>query len=224
MNCKAITNTLRNNRNMSNTKILLLLSLLVLLIQSCTKDTNNGNTTPKNTYYYLTAAQLNQTPYFTNKAFDTISFASDKGDTLIFVKTKTDTTWYCEPATSNPDNHDQNFYQNLHNTYSTINGSGSFDVIQSRKCYVNFLNYLVPNVVTIIFNNSYFVYSESVIGDKTYKNYVGDLKIGNKIYRSTFFEYHNSNQLSKVKGYFSNSYGVVEITDSNVFKSWILNN
>jgi hypothetical protein len=206
------------------TKLTLIFGLFLILEFSCTKDTSNQNNTPVNNYFYLTAAQLNQTPYFTNPTFDTISFASDKGDTLTFVKTKTDTTWYCEPTTNNPDNKDQNCYQTIHNTYSTINGTGSFDVIHSRKCYINFLNYLVPNVITISFNNSYFVFSESVIGDKTYKNYVGDFKVGNKTYLNTFFEYHNSNQLSKVKGYFSQLFGVVEVADSNINKSWSLNN
>jgi hypothetical protein len=40
----------------------------------------------KTNYYYLTAAQLNQTPYFTNPAFDTISFTSDKGGYLNLCK------------------------------------------------------------------------------------------------------------------------------------------
>lgn len=119
----------------------------VLLFQSCTKNNSQYNS-PKTTYYYLTFAQLNQTPYFTSKAFDTISFASDKGDTLTFVKTKTDTTWYCEPTTNNPDNKDQNCYQTLNNTYTTIRGNGSFDVKLGFDGSVY--------VLKLSFNNNYY--------------------------------------------------------------------
>jgi hypothetical protein len=155
--------------------------ILIILTQSCSKDPQNGCYIPKDNYYYLTDAQLNQTPYFTNPAFDTISFASDKGDTLTFVKTKTDTTWYTEKGNiGSPDcGYDQNFYQAIHNIYTTIKGNGSFDVRHIRKGNVNFLNYLVPNIITINFNGLYFVFAESVIGDKTYKNFVGELKIKN---------------------------------------------
>ena len=107
---------------------LLSIIILILLTQSCVKENSTQSYNPQNYYFYLTAAQITQTPYFTNPAFDTISFASDKGDTLTFVKTKTDTTWYCERTTSNPDNNDQNCYQTLYNTYATVKGNRGFFV------------------------------------------------------------------------------------------------
>ncbi len=101
---------------------------LIMLTQSCTKN-NDGCFTPKDNYFYLTTSQLNQTPYFNNPAFDTINFTSEKGDTLIFVKTFTDTTWYNSNGQGNPDcGYDQNYFQTTHNTYATIKGNGSFDV------------------------------------------------------------------------------------------------
>jgi hypothetical protein len=214
--------TLNNNIGMK----LNLLSIIttILLTQSCSKENNNSQSyNPQKYYFYLTTAQLNQTPYFTNKAFDTINFASDKGDTLTFVKTKTDTSWYCERTTSNPDNNDQNCYQSLHNTYTTIKGNGSFDVKHLRKGNVNFLNYLVPNIITINFNSLYFVFAESVIGDNNYKNFIGDIKIKNKTFSNTFYEYHNSNQSNNIKGFFSKPYGLIEIKDSTDNKIWLLN-
>jgi|GEM_PF-2534013 len=204
-------------------KLFLLLTLFVTLLQSCTKDPEPYNNVPIITYYYLSAWQLNQTPYFTNPAFDTISFACNKGDTLTFVKTKTDTSWYCERTSNNTSNFMQDCFQTIHNSYRTIKGVGSFDVKHIRKGYVNFLNYLVPNIITINFNSSYFVFAESVIGDNTYKNFVGELKIKNETYANSFFEYHNSNQTNNIKGFFSKPYGLIEIKDSIENKIWLLN-
>lgn len=125
--------TLNNNIGMK-LKLLSIITI-ILLTQSCGKE-EYPNVEHKTNYYYLTAAQLNQTPYFTNKAFDTINYASDKGDTLTFVKTKTDTTWYCEDGSGNPNTgYDKDCYQTIHNTYSTIKGNGSFKVSHSKEGY-----------------------------------------------------------------------------------------
>ncbi|MCX6186242.1 MAG: hypothetical protein NTU43_04485 [Bacteroidetes bacterium] len=195
------------------TKSLLLLSLLVLLIQSCTKDTNNGNTTPKNTYYYLTEAQLNQTPYFTNPAFDTISFASDKGDTLTFVKAKTDTTWYCEPANYNPDNHDQNCYQTLHNTYTTIKGNGSFDVKHSKDGF-GYYNYSISDLVIISFYNLQFLVRDFRIGSKNGTFFYDSINKGNKIYNNSIKIYHNLNDSLTGESFINKDFGVFSIKNN----------
>ena len=115
-------------------KLLPLLFICFILIQSCEKPDPNGCHNAVIFYNYLSDAARNQTPYFTNPAFDTISFASDKGDTLIFVKTKTDSTWYKEEIRGNPAcDWDKNYFQILHNTYTTIKGSGTFDLRHSKK-------------------------------------------------------------------------------------------
>jgi len=96
-------------------KYSILIGLLVLLLFSCEKPDPNGCHNSVIFYNYLTAAARNQTPYFTNPSFDTLSFASDKGDTVIFVKTKTDSTWYKEEIRGNPAcDWDKNYYQVLH--------------------------------------------------------------------------------------------------------------
>jgi hypothetical protein len=43
-------------------------------------------------YYYLTAEQLGKTPYFNNPDFDTLTFVSNLQDTLVFAKTKVDSS------------------------------------------------------------------------------------------------------------------------------------
>jgi hypothetical protein len=172
--------------NIKNTAyILILLVAFVLLIQSCTKNNSQYNS-PTTTYYYLTSAELNQTPYFTNKAFDTISFASDKGDTLTFVKTKTDTTWYCEPTTNNPDNKDQNCYQTLHNTYTIIKGNGSFEVMHIKE---NTSQYI--NILKINFKNYTFYTGDYAINDISHPRYLGDVIKNNKTFFKSMFTFNN---------------------------------
>ena len=178
---------------------LLSIITIIMLTQSCSKENNNSQSyNPRNYYFYLTAAQLNQTPYFTNKAFDTISFASDKGDTLTFIKTKTDTSWYCERTTSNPDNNDQNCYQTLHNTYTTIKGNGSFDVkhsLRERNLSINRLD--------ISFNDKIFMISSDDIGVKNPKYYIEELVINGKSYKGI-----TKGATSKYNIYLNNKYGL----------------
>ena len=198
--------TLNNNISMK----LNLLSIIttILLTQSCSKENNNSQSyNPQKYYFYLTTAQLSQTPYFTNKAFDTISFASDKGDTLTFVKTKTDTTWYCERTTSNPDNNDQNCYQSSHNAYTTIKGNGSFDVKHSKKGY--FYGTL-PDLVEIKFNELSFLVRDFRIGSRVGTFFFDTIIRGNKIYNNSIKIYPNLNDsfigesfINKDFGYFS---------------------
>ncbi len=139
---------------------LLSIITIIMLLQSCSKDPKKGCDTPKDYYIYLTAAQLNQTPYFSNPAFDTISFASDKGDTLAFVKTKTDTTWHNLTGQGNPDcGYDQNYFQTTHNTYKIIRGNGSF-YVKHKKVDVN----LNSNQLEIMFNGFLFYVDDERIG------------------------------------------------------------
>ena len=181
---------------------LVLLAAFVLLIQSCRKD-NSPYNSPTTTYYYLTFAQLNQTPYFTSKTFDTISFASDKGDTLTFVKTKTDTTWYCESTTNNPDNKDQNCYQTLHNSYTTIKGNGSFDVKHIMNN--NFLNAYLQ----VKFNNYIFYYDDVAIDDVQFPRFVGNiLKFEKAIYA-----YNNYNDSLSAVSYINKGNGLFLLKD-----------
>lgn len=174
-----------------------------MLTQSCSKENDNSQGyNPKNNYFYLTAEQLNQTPYFTNKAFDSLSFASDKGDTLIFVKNKTDTTWYCERTTINPNNNDQNCYQTLHNTYITIKGNGSFDVKLGfdGSLYVLKLN----------FNNNNYSLINDLIGYNGPKGYIDKISFNNIQYEKvTNVNYTGTNSNNNI--YINNQFGLLRI-------------
>jgi hypothetical protein len=187
---------------------------LIMLLQSCTKN-NNDPLPVENTYYYLTAAQLNQTPYFTNKAFDTISYASDKGDTLTFVKTKTDTTWYGERANANPEDQSMKYYQTINNRYSTIKGNGRFEVRNSKKGYYYGTQ---SDIIEINFSDLNFYIYDDRIGSRGKPNYLDSLSVNSRTYFDVVFVFHEFTYSGIAKAYANKSFGVFQIEDkrSNV--------
>lgn len=187
---------------------------IIMLLQSCSKDPRNGCFTPKDNYFYLTAAQLNQTPYFNNSTFDTISFASDKGDTLIFVKTFTDTTWNRENGQGNPDcGYDNNFFQTIHYTYTTIKGNGSFDV-KHKKLDGN----LNSNQLEIRFNGYIFYVDDERIGTPIGSTkgitYFETILLNDIIYSKVKILYNNYNDKINYC-YINKEFGLIGIIDSN---------
>ncbi len=176
-------------------------------MQSCDKDTVPFNKEPLKTYYYLSEWQLNQTPYFTNPAFDTISFASDKGDTLTFVKTKTDTTWYCERTSSNPSNDIQDCFQTIHNSYATLKGVGLFDVKLIKKS--RYLNAFIQ----LKFNDKIFYYDDVAIDDVLFPRFIGDIEKNGKIFNKVIYTYNIYNDSLNAISYANKDFGVFFIDD-----------
>ena len=199
-------------------KLLPLLFICFILIQSCEKPDPNGCHNAVIFYNYLTDAARNQTPYFTNPAFDTISFASDKGDTVTFVKTKTDSTWYKEEIRGNPAcDWDKEYYQVLHNKYTTLKGNGSFDVKYSYKTQ----DYGLFRI-EIFFNNIHFIICECIIDDVKYKNYIGDFTVNNKTFTNTFYEYNNISENTKGIGYINKGLGLFYLIDPINDLKWLI--
>jgi hypothetical protein len=185
---------------------------MVLFIQSCIKE-EYDKVEHKTNYYYLTTAQLNQTPYFTNPTFDTISFASNKGDTLTFVKTQTDTTWYCEKGWGTPNTgYDKDCYQTIHNTYATVKGNGSFDVKLKYKGESAGLFLLDIN-----FNNRLFAGINNIsIGVKSPTDYFDNLILNGKSFEKVIkLGYINCNL------YINNRYGLFKLDYFNENSNWM---
>jgi hypothetical protein len=135
----------------------------------------------KNTSINISTSSLNQTPYFTNPAFDTISFASDKGDTLIFVKTQIDSSWYVETEQGSPDcpNPAVNFYLTLNCNYTCILGNGNFAIKHSKREYGK-----SDNRIEIIFNSITFGINDYSINNKDYPTYIQKIYLGTKMYEN----------------------------------------
>ena len=199
-------------------KLLPLLFICFILIQSCEKPDPNGCHNAVIFYNYLTDEARNQTPYFSNPAFDTISFASDKGDTVIFVKTKTDSTWYKEEISGNPAcDWDKEYYQVLQNKYITIKGNESFDVKYSYKTHEYGLFR-----IEIFFNNIHFIICDCIIDDVKYKNYIGDYTVHNKTFTKTFYEYNNISENAKGIGYINKGLGLFYLIDPINDLKWLI--
>jgi hypothetical protein len=203
---------------MKTTTKLISILLLIMLTQSCTKN-GGGCYTPQSYYIPLNAAQLNQTPYFTKPAFDTISFASDKGDTLTFVKTKTDTTWYEEQGNGNPDcGYDRVFSQTLRNTYTTIKGNGSFEVKHVKKGLQIF------DFIQFRFNQINFSTHDWVIGDKSNPAFIDNINLGNRSYNN-LTKIVKSNSTEDIAYTFMNvNFGIFYVEDLIEKTQWFILN
>jgi len=199
-------------------KLIFLLTLFVMLLQNCSKEPDLPSGNPITKYEYLTAGALNQTPYFTNPAFDTISFASDKGDTLTFVKTKTDTSWYCENQ-SLASNY-KICYQTIHNTYTTIKGVGSFDVKHSRKIDYKDLT----NIIEINFTNLYFSVFDERIGLKDSPFYVDSILFNTNYFYVALYVFHNFTFSDIGKAYCNKKFGLFHIEDKQNITNWTIIN
>ncbi len=181
---------------------------IMLFIQSCIKE-EYDKVEHKTNYYYLTAAQLNQTPYFTNPTFDTISFASDKGDTLTFVKTKTDTTWYCEKGWGNPNTgYDKDCYQTIHNTYATVKGNGSFDV---KHCKKNVLQN--RDILEVSFGNYIFYEGDYFITDIKHPRYLGTIVLRGITFENALLINNKFNDSLSSIAYINKDFGLFSIND-----------
>lgn len=192
------------------TQHIYLIFLAMLLWQSCAKD--NCLFKPGNNYTYLAEESINQTPYFNNKAFDTISFASDKGDTLTFIKTKTETTWYEEMGSGTPDcGYDKENYQTLRNTYQTIKGAGTFEVKHSKR-----RQYTSPetNLLEVNFNGFNFLINDYSISSKIGGKFYDSLVTTNKTYRNVNYIFHDRNDSVKGVAYINKEYGFFLINDN----------
>jgi hypothetical protein len=200
-------------------KLLPLLFICFILIQSCEKPDPNGCHNAITYYKYLSETARNQTPYFTNPAFDTISFASDKGDTVTFVKTKTDSSWYKEEISGNPAcDWDKNYYQILHNKYITIIGNGELDVKFECKNSRQF-----PNNLNIQFSNLRFDINTDWLNPLFgYAYTLGDIYLKNRLFKNTIYSYSTLGDTASNYLIVNKDFGIVKINNKTENISWIL--
>jgi hypothetical protein len=110
-------------------RILLVIPCIGLFFYSSCKKDDDISSTKETIYYNLTPEQLAQSPYFTSKKYDTLSFFNAKGDTFTFNKVKTDTSYNSVWVNDLGNDHTKIYmYQYLHNTYQTLKGDGRFEV------------------------------------------------------------------------------------------------
>ena len=194
-----------------NTKLLFIsIFSLLFIIQACKQEPSSYCPSYSTNYETLSKSAINQTPYFNNPAFDTISYASDKGDTVTFVKIKTDSTWYCEDDNGNPNcpKKNANCYQIFHKMYKTIKGNGTFDV---KHCKRNANQNL--DIIEVLFSNYIFYTGDYAIGDLTHPRFLGNITKNNKTYLNTMYSNNNFNDSISSFCYLNKDYGVFYIND-----------
>jgi hypothetical protein len=206
------------NLNLKTTKTLIYIIAILLLFGACKPEPIESN--PTITYHRLKTEQLNKTPYFTNPDFDTLTYLSNKGDTLIFAKLKTDTTWYYIRTQGAPGvTLNEDYYQTLRNTYQTIKGNGKFEVRHVKKGIA--YDRSLDDFVNISLNNINFFLNDYFIGVN--HKYIIDSIEFNKIkyYQVTRF-FRNWTDSIAAEGYFNKDFGLIRVEERTQNEIWQL--
>jgi hypothetical protein len=195
----------------TNYKIIFYLLPIILLFFTCRKNTTKP--ADQHFYFYLTKEQLSKTPYFTNSAFDTLTYISNLNDTLVFAKTKTDTLWYTSSVFDPGGTADKYYhYQQLRNSYATLKGEGKFEVLHMKLTSDG-----IPDQVKIVFGSLFFYATDNRIGTKNGNIFYDSLLVKNMVYTKVTKYYHNRNQSLVGNCFLNESFGLINsnsISDS----------
>ncbi|NDC31180.1 MAG: hypothetical protein EBZ58_09655 [Bacteroidetes bacterium] len=159
----------------------------ILLIHACKQDPSSYCPSYSTNYQKLGLEIINQTPYFSDKAFDSIRFINDKSEIVTFVKWNVDTSWYCTNDYSNPNcpKNNANCYQIINNTYNTIKGNGNFGVKIEKMSTQGY-----PNNIRIKVNDLNFDldigWFDTSFG---YEYYIGNVVLNSVKYENAIFAY-----------------------------------
>jgi hypothetical protein len=156
-------------------------------------------------YYYLTAEQLGKTPYFNNPDFDTLTFVSNLRDTLVFAKTKVDSSFY---STQHSDYGTgvttYNYHQQIKINYLTLKGTGSFGV---EHVLFDLYDSGVDNI-HYYFNGLPFRCMHINIGDKWLSTYKELIEINGKFYKDILVLYSPATDTLATKAYINQAFGL----------------
>jgi hypothetical protein len=194
--------------------------LLLLLIASLFACKPEESIPDKHNYNYLTAEQLFKTPYFTNPAFDTLSFVSNQNDTVVFAKTRVDSGWYRE-IDFNPgvEYTSYRYYQQISANYQTIKGEGSFGVVHCKKGHT--FNSIASDFVKFSYNDYNFYLNDRFLGIN-HKVIIDSMLLNNKKYYQVTEFFNNWVDSISVRAYINIDYGVFHILENKNSKNWIL--
>ncbi len=206
------------NLNLKTTKTLIYIIAILLLFGACKPEPIESN--PTITYHRLKTEQLNKTPYFTNPDFDTLTYLSNKGDTLIFAKLKTDTTWYYIRTQGAPGvTLNEDYYQTLRNTYQTIKGNGKFEVRHVLNDDISSIPY-----ISIVFNQFNIEFHEYTLAFRQFPTFVDSIFVNNKFYYNLTRYTLNDGTESIAITYINNPFGLFYVDDLKVEKKWFIKN
>jgi hypothetical protein len=194
--------------------------LLLLYIACCFFACKPEPTPDQYNYYYLTAEQLSKTPYFTNPAFDTLTFVSNQNDTVVFAKTRVDSGWYRIIDASPGNNYTvYHYYQQLTANYQTIKGDGSFEVVHSKQ-----INTWEIDRVNIKFYDNTFSCSDIQIGRKTFYTFKDSIEINDRKFKDLIILYSTPGDNTTNEGYLNQSNGLFFIINKTINNNFLLIN
>ncbi|MFN4083638.1 MAG: hypothetical protein ACK4K9_08410 [Bacteroidia bacterium] len=200
-------------------KTLIYIIAILLLFAACSKP-EPIESNPTITYHRLKTEQLNKTPYFTNPDFDTLTYLSNKGDTLIFAKLKTDTTWYYIRTQGAPGvTLNEDYYQTLRNTYQTLKGNGKFEVRHSKNGIAFDRN--LSDFITISFNNFNYYINDYFLG-VNHIIIIDSIIFDNKKYFQVTRFFNNWTDSISTEAYINKDYGIFRIEDKILLNNWDL--
>ncbi len=208
-------------------QLISILTIILFFNFSCKREQDYCIDNPEISYINISKASLELTQYFTNPKFDTISFSSSKGDTLVFVRNKTDSTWYDDKKYSGvPGCGPLEIHKNMEitNYYLTIKGDGIFRVKHSTLTKAAYNNNDIDNVIEFIFLNNHFYFVEYVFNDLFYGRFIGNYKVGSQIYANVFYEYSDFNYNKQIVGILAPGIGLIEVKDSLNMVTYTLSN
>ncbi len=208
----------------------LIISILLVFVASCIKD-KSSNPCGAQTYSYQTldSTSKSKVPYL-NTQFDTISYASNKGDTLVFVRQAKDSVWYCKDYYSNKDcSPNYNCYETYGAKYSCIKGNGSFEFKHWYRSGASELglpakynSYEFGNILQLKFNNENLIINDYLIEEKKYSHFVNSISIGNREYKDVIYDFHNGTDSLVATGYYSKSLGLFYLQETSDNINWTL--
>ena len=210
------------------TKLLLLTTIILLSLFTTCKDKNSNPCKPQEYSYHTIADEAKSKIPYLKPEFDTISYASNKGDTLVFVRQPKDSNWYCTNHYPNLDClPDYDCYENYGFKYTTIKGNGIFEFKHGKALYIIFNDHskvddIYYDEIEIIFNNFHFLSADWKIDNTKYQYYIGDTAIDNIIFKSVFYIPNELDRLDVGKGLFCKDFGLIQVQDKISMINWTL--
>ncbi len=152
-------------------QLLILITISTLFLRC--QDKSNVHCKPQE-YSYLTITDeaKSKVPYL-KPSFDTLSYANNKGDTLVFARQPKDSSWYCTPSYPNTDClPDYYCYENYGAKYTCIKGNGKFEFKHALKAELTVglppSTKVYNRIVCFTFSNMNLWLNDYSVGKKEY--------------------------------------------------------
>ena len=192
------------------------------------QDKSNVHCKPQE-YSYLTITDeaKSKVPYL-KPSFDTLSYANNKGDTLVFVRQPKDSSWYCTPSYPNTDClPDYYCYENYGAKYNCIKGNGSFEFKHGKSLFIDFINHSRPSdvysdMIEIFFNNFHFIVEDNDVDRKNVSTYNEVLIFKKDTFYKSFYSYYEFSDSVRGKGYYNKDFGLFHLEDKVNNNAWTL--